>query len=134
MIREVYPDGLISGPLDTYDWLMIAFVIVAIVAFFVVVLYILALPGKIAISRNHPHAETVKLMGYLGAAPVLPWIHAFIWAFHDSVTVDVRRFPKEEKAVIEAEIAKLKAEDAPRTRQVEVQKAPPAPPPSQQPS
>lgn len=134
MIREVYPDGLISGSLDTYDWLMIVFVIVAIVAFFVVILYVLALPGKIAISRNHPHAETVKLMGYLGAAPVLPWIHAFIWAFHDSVTVDVRRFPKEEQATIEAEIAKLKAEDAPKKKRIAVQNVPPATTPSQQPS
>ena len=42
MIREVTDPGLIHGPLDLYDWLMIAFLVVAIIAFFVVVLWVLA--------------------------------------------------------------------------------------------
>jgi hypothetical protein len=98
-----------------------------IVAGFAIILWILALPGKIALSRNHPHAETVKIMGWAGALPVFPWIHAFIWAFHDSVTVDIRRFPKEEQEAIQKEITRLKGEDAPAAR-IEAQKVP-APPP-----
>lgn len=129
MIRDVTDTTMITGHIGLYDWLMILFVIVVIVAVMSIVLYIGGLPGKIAISRNHPHAETVKIMGWAGALPVFPWIHAFIWAFHDSVTVDVRRFPKEEREAIEAEIARLKGEEPPAKR-VETRNAPPSPPPT----
>jgi len=124
MIRDVADLGITPGNLDLYDWLLFLYLIVVIVAGFAVILYILALPGKIAISRNHPHAETVKIMGYVGALPVFPWLHALIWAYHDSVTVDIRRFPQETKEATEAEITRLKAEDAPRQKRVEVQRVP----------
>lgn len=124
MIRHVADADILPGGFGLYDWLMLIFLVVVIVAGFAIVLYILALPGKIAISRNHPHAETVRLMGYFGALPVFPWIHALIWAFHDSMTIDIRRFPRETKEATEAEIAKLKAEDAPAKKRVEVQRVP----------
>jgi hypothetical protein len=128
MIRDVSNLDILPGGFGLYDWLMLIFLIVAIVAGFAIILYIMGLPGKIAISRNHPHAETVKLLGYIGALPVVPGIHALIWAFHDSITVDIRRFPKETEEATEAEIARLKAEDAPRRKRVEVQKVPGTPP------
>jgi hypothetical protein len=131
MIREVTDPDLISGSLGLYDWLMVLFLLAAIVAGFAIVLWILGLPGKIALSRNHPHAETVKIMGWAGALPVFPWIHAFIWAFHDSVTVDIRRFPREEREAIEREIAHLKGEDAPAATRVEAQRVPATPPSAQ---
>jgi hypothetical protein len=124
MIRDVSGYDILPGGFDSYDWLMLVFLIVMIVAGFAILLYILALPGKIAISRNHPHAETVRLMGYIGALPVFPWIHALIWAFHDSMTIDIRRFPRQTQEATEAEIARLKAEDAPRHKRVEIQRAP----------
>lgn len=124
MIRDVSGYDILPGGFDTYDWLMLVFLIVMIVAGFAILLYILALPGKIAISRNHPHAETVRLMGYIGALPVFPWIHALIWAFHDSMTIDIRRFPRQTQEATEAEIARLKAEDAPRHKRVEAQRVP----------
>ena len=111
MIRDVADLGIMPGGFGLYDWLMLIFLIVVIVAGFAIILYILALPGKIAISRNHPHAETVKLLGYIGALPVFPWIHALIWAFHDSLTIDIRRFPRQTQEATEAEIARLKAEN-----------------------
>jgi hypothetical protein len=112
MIREVPADvDLITGPLDIYTYLMFGFLLMAVVAFFSIVIWILGLPGKIAIQRHHPHAETVKIMGWAGALAVIPWIHAFIWAFHDSVTVDIRRFPDAEKKAIDEEIAQLTADD-----------------------
>ncbi len=98
---------LITGPLDIYDYLMFAFVVIAIVIFFSFVLFLLGLPGKIALQRRHPHAETVKWMGWAGFLVVIPWIHALIWAFHDSLTIDIRRFPAEEKEAIEREMARL---------------------------
>jgi len=59
---------------------------------------------------------------------VFPWIHALIWAFHDSVTIDIRRFPRQTQEATEAEIARLKAEDAPRRRRAEVERVPTAAP------
>lgn len=98
---------LITGPLDLYDYLMFLFVIIMLVAFCTLAIFILGLPGKIAVQRKHPHAETVKWMGWAGFLVVIPWIHALIWAFHDSLTIDIRRFPAEEKDAIEKEIARL---------------------------
>jgi hypothetical protein len=117
-------DSLLTGPIDLYDWLMIGFGIVAIVAFFAILIWIMGLPGKIALQRKHPHAETVRIMGYAGLLPVFPWIHAFIWAFHDSVTVDVRRFPREEAEAIERDLKKLAGEDEKpaETTRVEIDK------------
>ena len=124
MIRDVSNLDILPGGFGLYDWLMLLFLVAAIVAGFAIILYVLALPGKIAISRNHPHAETVKLLGYIGALPVFPWIHALIWAFHDSVTIDIRRFPRQTQEATEAEIARLKAEDAPKRQRLEAQRAP----------
>jgi hypothetical protein len=71
------------------------------------VLFVMGLPGKIAIKRNHPHAEAVNVMGWMGFLAVVPWVHAFMWAFHDSVTIDLRRFPEEERDAIRKEISRL---------------------------
>ena len=129
MIRDVSPDaGFIPGPIDIYTYLMFAFLLVAIIAFFSIIIWFLGLPGKIAIERRHPHAETVKLMGWAGALAVVPWIHAFIWAYHDSMTIDIRRFPDAEKKAIDEEIAKLTQEDNAKT--VEVDRPAPLPSPT----
>jgi Protein of unknown function (DUF3302) len=125
MTRTVsHSDHLITGPIDIYTWLMIGVGIVLIVVFFAILIWIMGLPGKIALQRRHPHAETVKIMGYAGLLPVFPWIHAFIWAFHDSVTVDVRRFPREEAEAIERDLKKLAGEDEKpaETTRVEIDK------------
>ncbi len=120
MIRELPPDaGLIPGPIDGYTYLMFAFLLVAVIAFFSIIIWILGLPGKIAIQRRHPHAETVKIMGWAGALAVIPWIHAFIWAFHDSLTIDIRRFPDAEKKAIDEEIARLTADGTPARVEVD---------------
>ena len=92
---------LLGRSLDGYDYLTFAAVIPLLATF-------MGLPGRVAIKRNHPHAESVKIMGWMGFPAVVPWVHAFMWAFHDSMTVDVRRFPKEERDAIEKEIARLK--------------------------
>lgn len=76
--------------LDAYDYLTFVALIVLAIAFFAVAMFVLGLPGKIAERRNHPHAEAVKLMGWVGFLAIVPWIHALIWAYHDGVVVDVR--------------------------------------------
>jgi hypothetical protein len=73
-----------------------------------IAVFVLGLPGRIAISRNHPDAEAVNLMGWLGFLAIVPWIQAFIWAFKPTNIVDIRRFPPEEQRAIKEEIARLK--------------------------
>ncbi len=86
---------LIDWSLTKYDYWTFAFLVVAIIAFFYILIQIGGLPGKIAERRNHPHAEAVKIVGWIGLFTVFPWIHAIIWAIHDSMTVDIRSMPKD---------------------------------------
>jgi hypothetical protein len=90
-------------------WDYLTFATFAIIGFAGVLLgiFVLGLPGRIAIARKHPEAEAVRLMGYLGFLAVVPWIQAFMWAFKPTDVVDVRRMPGEEARAIEEEIARL---------------------------
>lgn len=75
------------------------------VTFFV---WLAGLPGRIAVSRKHPEAEAVKLLGWAGALPTIyPWVQALIWAFKPTTPVDIRRFPREEAIETEKDIARL---------------------------
>jgi hypothetical protein len=69
VIRDVSNLDILPGGFGLYDWLMLIFLIAVIVAGFAIVLYILALPGKIAISRRHPHAETRRRVEAQRAPP-----------------------------------------------------------------
>jgi hypothetical protein len=74
-------------------------------------IWIAGLPGRIALARNHPEAEAVKIMGWAGLLPtILPWIQAFIWAFKPTDIIDIRRFPKEEARALEEEARRLRDE------------------------
>jgi len=86
--------GLIDFELDVYDYATFVLLIVLVLVFFYAMITLGGLPGKLAERRNHPHADSVKLGGWIGLFTVFPWIHALIWAYHDSMTVDVRKFPK----------------------------------------
>ncbi len=86
--------GLIDFELDAYDYLTFAILLLVVIAFFYVMVTLGGLPGKLAEKRNHPHADSVKLGGWIGLFTFFPWIHALIWAYHDSLTVDVRKLPK----------------------------------------
>jgi hypothetical protein len=101
---------LIGRPLDHYDYLTFLALLFLLVAGMAVILFIMGLPGRIALKRNHPHAEAVRIMGYMGFLVVVPWVHAFMWAFHESATVDIRRFPDEEKEAVRRELARLRGE------------------------
>lgn len=104
---------MLGFELDGWDYItMVALLILAVAGVTVLVL-IASLPGKIAISRNHPDAEAVKMMGWAGFLAVVPWIQAFIWAFKPTDIIDIRRFPAEERESIAREIARLRGEEAP---------------------
>ncbi|WP_226876838.1 DUF3302 domain-containing protein [Microbulbifer hainanensis] len=97
--------------LNGWDYLTFLAVIAAGISILIILLWIAGLPGKIAISRKHPDAEAVKIMGYAGFLAVVPWINAFIWAFKPTDTVDIRRLPAEEARALEESIARLSGED-----------------------
>lgn len=99
--------GLLGRPLDNYDYMTFAAIILLLAAVMGLILFLMGLPGKIALKRNHPHAEAVNIMGWMGFLAVVPWVHAFMWAFHDAATVDIRRFPKAEKDAVRKEIERL---------------------------
>jgi hypothetical protein len=99
--------GLLGRPLDNYDYLTFLALILLMAAVMGIILFLMGLPGKIALKRNHPHAEAVNIMGWMGFLAVVPWVHAFMWAFHDAITVDLRRFPKDEREAIRKEIERL---------------------------
>ena len=82
---------LLSSSLDKYDYMMAAALLLGLAAVMAVILFLMGLPGRIAIKRGHPHAEAVRLMGWMGFLAVVPWVHAFMWAFHDSATVELMR-------------------------------------------
>ncbi|WP_419906850.1 DUF3302 domain-containing protein [Hoeflea sp.] len=84
---------LIDFPITGYDYLTFLFLVVLIVVFFYVIIQLGSLPGKIAERRNHPHAEAVKIVGWIGLFTIFPWIHAIIWALHEATLVDVRSMP-----------------------------------------
>ncbi|WP_305988242.1 DUF3302 domain-containing protein [Roseibium sp. MMSF_3544] len=86
---------LIDFKLDNYDYATFVILLLVVIAFFYAMVTLGGLPGKLAEKRKHPHAESVKLGGWIGLFTVFPWIHALIWAYHDSLTIDVRKLPKD---------------------------------------
>jgi Protein of unknown function (DUF3302) len=101
---------MLGFELDFWDYVTFASLALAGVAFVLVLLFIGGLPGRIAVSRNHPEAEAVTIMGWAGFLAVVPWMQAFIWAFKPTDVVDIRRFPREEAKAIEEENRRLRGE------------------------
>jgi hypothetical protein len=101
---------MLGFELDFWDYATFATAFLAGGAGVLTYIWIAGLPGRIALARNHPEAEAVKLMGWAGLLPtVLPWIQALIWAFKPTDIVDIRRFPREEARAIDEELARLKS-------------------------
>ena|SRR5271165_1895849 len=93
-------------------WDYATFIVLAIlgIACLIAIVFILGLPGRIAIARKHPDAEAVNIMGWVGFLAIVPWIQAFIWAFKPTQIIDIRRYPTAEAEAIDEAIAKLKGE------------------------
>lgn len=93
--------------LNFWDYLTFVVIFLSIVALLIIAVFVLGLPGRIAIARRHPDADAVNLMGWLGFLAVVPWIQAFIWAFKPTNVVDIRYFPKQEQQDVNRMLAKL---------------------------
>jgi hypothetical protein len=95
---------MLGFDLDFWDYATFATIFLAGVAVLLIFIWFAGLPGRIALARNHPDAEAVKLLGWAGVMPtVYPWIQAFIWAFKPTDVVDIRRFPQQEAAALNVE-------------------------------
>ena len=103
---------MLGFDLGVWDYITFAALFVLGVGALIGIVFVLGLPGRIAIARRHPDAEAVNIMGWVGFLAVVPWIQAFIWAFKPTQVVDIRRDPLAEHLAIREEIAKLSGKDA----------------------
>jgi len=101
---------MLGFDLDFWDFATFAALAIVGIAALITIVFVLGLPGRIAIARKHPDAEAVNMMGWLGFLAIVPWVQAFIWAFKPTQIIDIRRYPKAEAAAIDEQIARLKAE------------------------
>ncbi|MEI6084707.1 MAG: superinfection immunity protein [Verrucomicrobiota bacterium] len=103
-------ESLLGFRLDFWDYVTFAVLFLMVMSVLGFLVWLAGLPGRIAIARNHPDAEAVKLMGYAGFLTVVAWLKAFLWAFKPTDIVDIRRFPKEEAQAVAEDIARLSSQ------------------------
>lgn len=102
-------EALLGFKIDMWDYLTFLTLLLCAAAVMMIWVWLAGLPGRIAIERNHPEAEAVKLLGYAGLLPtVYPWVQAFVWAFKPTDKIDIRRFPTEEARANEEELTRLR--------------------------
>jgi len=101
-------DALLGFELDVWDYVAFVAILVLVIAGLAVGVFVLGLPGRIAISRKHPEAEAVNLMGWAGFLTVVPWLKALGWAFKPTDVIDIRYLPHQEQQAIDVEIAGLR--------------------------
>ncbi len=106
-------EAMLGFQIDFWDYVTFAALFVIGVAFLGVVIFLLGLPGRIAIARNHPEADAVYWMGWVGFLAVVPWIQAIIWAFKPTDVVDLRYLPKEVQRETAEAIARLRGKPPP---------------------
>ena len=106
-------EALLGFQLGIWDYLTFAAIIIIILAGLAAAIFVLGLPGRIAIARKHPEADAVNLMGWVGFVAVVPWIQALIWAFKPTNVVDLRFLPKDRQRETEAMIARLRGTTPP---------------------
>jgi len=113
-------EALLGFHVSCWDYATFVVLAILVAAGLAVAIFILGLPGRIAIARRHPEAEAVYLMGWIGFLAVVPWVQALAWAFKPTTVIDVRYLPKEEKIETEAMIAKLTGKASPAVAPTEI--------------
>ena len=107
---------MLGFKLDVWDYITFAVIFALIGAFLAVAVFVLGLPGRIAIARKHPDADAINMMGYLGFLAVVPWMQAFMWAFKPTDVVDIRYFPRQEQQNIGEMLARMKGKKTPEEK------------------
>ena len=113
-------EALLGFHVGFWDYATFVVLAILVAAGLAVAIFVLGLPGRIAIARKHPEADAVYLMGWIGFLAVVPWIQALAWAFKPTTVIDVRRLPKDEKIETEAMIAKLTGKASPAVAPTEI--------------
>jgi len=106
-------EALLGFRIDFWDYVTFASLAVIVMSSLGLAVFILGLPGRIAIARKHPEAEAVYLMGWIGFLAVIPWIQALMWAFKPTDVIDIRQLPAERQRETEAMIARLSGQGPP---------------------
>jgi hypothetical protein len=92
---------------DVFALVVIAVIIAAAIA---LVVKIGPLPGNIARSREHPQAEAIMVLGWIGVITLgLAWPFALVWAYTSSSDTQISELT-ERVVSLEAELAALKAQ------------------------
>ena len=107
-------EALLGFHVGFWDYLTFAALFIISAAFLGILIFLLGLPGRIAIARNHPEADAVYFMGWIGFLAVVPWIQALIWAFKPTDVIDLRYLPKDVERETEASIARLTGKPPPK--------------------
>jgi hypothetical protein len=100
-------ETLLGFEIGFWDYATFLAIFVIVAAALAAAVFILGLPGRIAIARNHPEADAVYLMGWIGFLAVVPWIQALIWALKPTTVIDVRYLPEQEQRETDLMIARL---------------------------
>ena len=100
-------EALLGFHVGFWDYITFLVIAILVAAGLAVAVFVLGLPGRIAIARKHPEADAVYLMGWIGFLAVVPWIQALGWAFKPTTVIDVRYLPKETQRDTDEMIAKL---------------------------
>jgi len=106
-------EALLGFHVGFWDYATFAALFIIVAAGLGAAVFILGLPGRIAIARKHPDADAVNLMGWVGFVAIVPWIQALIWAFKPTDVIDIRNLPREERHETDAMIARLSGRAAP---------------------
>jgi hypothetical protein len=106
-------ESLLGFHVGFWDYITFLVIAILVATFLTVAVFVLGLPGRIAIARKHPEADAVYLMGWVGFLAVVPWIQALGWAFRPTTVIDVRYLPKETRRDTDEMLANLKREGLP---------------------
>jgi len=121
-------EALLGFHVGVWDYVTFAAMFVVVGTGLALAVFILGLPGRIAIARKNPDGDAIYLMGWIGFLAVVPWIQALIWAFKPTTIVDIRRLPDEERRETEAMIARLSGKPVPPARNLPTTEQPASPP------
>ena len=100
-------EALLGFQVGFWDYATFLVLFILVAAGLALAVFVLGLPGRIAIARKHPEADAVYLMGWIGFLAVVPWIQALGWAFRPTTVIDVRYLPKETQLDTDEMLAKL---------------------------
>jgi len=106
-------EALLGFQVSVWDYVTFAAIAIIVLAGLAAAVFILGLRGRIAIARNHPEADAVNLMGWIGFVAIVPWVQALIWAFKPTDVVDLRYLPKDVQRETAAMIERLKGTTPP---------------------